>query len=257
MMKNTLQLEYMRQAGKVVADIFNHLKTIIKPGITGFEVDRIAEEMIHARGARPAFKNYRPHKDMTPFPSSICWSVNDVVIHGFPSEIVVKDGDVISVDMGVELNGYYGDSACTFLVGNVDPIVRKMSDDTQKALWEAIQICEPGNYVGDIGKTIEYALKKQYGIVREFCGHGIGTKLHEKPSITNYHDPKRRGPKLEIGMALAIEPMINLGTEKVLVKEDGWTVVTQDGKPSCHWEHTIAITRDGPVILTDRGDFNF
>ena len=257
MLKNTLQLDYMRQSGKLVADIFNHLKTVIKPGVTGLEIDTIVENMIRSRGGRPAFKNYIPHPDMTPFPGSICWSINEEVIHGFPSDIKVKDGDVISIDMGVDLNGYYGDSAYTFLVGNVDPEVRKMSECTQRALWEAIQICEPGNYIGDIGKVIESVIKKQYGIVREFCGHGIGTKLHEKPSIVNYYDPKRKGPKIEVGMVLAIEPMVNLGTEKIMVKKDGWTVITQDNQPSCHWEHTVAITRNGPVILTDRGDFNF
>ncbi|MGL4388749.1 MAG: type I methionyl aminopeptidase [Brevinema sp.] len=255
MTKNTLQLEYMRQAGKVVADIYNHLKTIIKPGITGLEVDAVVEEMIHARGARPAFKNYLPMKGMTPFPASICWSINEEVIHGIPDTRAINDGDIISVDMGVELNGYYGDSAYTFLVGNVDPEVRKMSDLTQEALRAAIQICEPGNYIGDIGKAIESVIKKQYGIVRDYCGHGIGTHLHEKPHVVNYYDPKRRGPRMEIGMVLAIEPMINLGTANVFVKEDGWTVVTQDKKPSCHWEHTVAITKDGPLILTNRGDF--
>lgn len=257
MLKNSLQLDYMRKSGKLIADIFNHLKTIIKPGITGLEIDTIVEDMMCSRGGRPAFKNYRPHPSMSPFPYSICWSVNDEVIHGFPSNRVIKDGDVISVDMGVELNGYYGDSAYTFLVGNVDPEVRKMSDATRKALWDAIQVCEVGNYIGDIGKAIEFSLKKEYGIVRDFCGHGIGTKLHEKPSIVNYYDPKRRGAKMEAGMVLAIEPMINLGTEEVHVKDDGWTIVTKDGKPSCHWEHCVAITYEGPIILTDRGDFSF
>lgn len=257
MLKNSLQLDYMRKSGKLIADIFNHLKTIIKPGITGLEVDSIVEDMICSRGGRPAFKNYSPHPSMTPFPYSICWSINEEVIHGFPSDRIIKDGDVISVDMGVELNGYFGDSAYTFLVGNVDPAVRKMSDATRKALWDAIQVCEVGNYIGDIGKAIEFSLKKEYGIVRDFCGHGIGTKLHEKPSIVNYYDPKRRGPKMEAGMVLAIEPMINLGSEAVHVKEDGWTIVTSDGKPSCHWEHSVAITYDGPIILTDRGDFSF
>ncbi|MGL5956069.1 MAG: type I methionyl aminopeptidase [Brevinema sp.] len=257
MLKNSLQLDYMKKSGKLVADIFNHLKTIVKPGITGLEVDTIVEEFINSRGGRPAFKNYTPHTGMSPFPYSICWSMNDEVIHGFPSNIVVKDGDVISVDLGVELNGYFADSAYTFLVGNVDLAIRNMSDATQKALWNAIQICEPGNYIGDIGKAIEFSLKKEYGIVREFCGHGIGTKLHEKPSIINYYDPKRRGPKIEVGMVLAIEPMINLGTEKVKVKDDGWTIATEDGKASCHWEHSVAITYDGPIVLTDRGDFSF
>lgn len=257
MLKNNLQLDYMRKSGKLVADIFNHLKTVVKPGVTGLEIDAIVENMIVSRGGRPAFKNYTPHPGMTPFPASICWSVNEEVIHGIPSDRVVQDGDVISVDMGVELNGYYGDSAYTFLVGNVDPEVRKMSDATRRALWDAIQVCEVGNYIGDIGKAIEFSLKKEYGIVRDFCGHGIGMKLHEKPSIVNYYDPKRRGPKMEVGMVLAIEPMINLGADDVRVKEDGWTVVTTDGKPSCHWEHCVAITYDGPVILTDRGDFSF
>ncbi len=247
----------MRKSGKVIADIFNHLKTVIKPGVTGLEVDKIVEDMISSKGGRPAFKNYTPHPSISAFPYSICWSVNDEVIHGFPSDIPVKDGDIISVDMGVELNGYYGDSAYTFLVGDVKPEYKKMSDDTQRALWAAIQICEPGNYIGDIGKAIEQSLGKQYGIVRDFCGHGIGTKLHEKPSIVNYYDPKRKGPKMEAGMVLAIEPMVNFGTEKVKVKEDGWTIVTEDSKPSCHWEHSVAITHDGPVVLTDRGDFVF
>jgi len=257
MKKNTLQLEYMRQAGKVVADIFIHLKSVIKPGITGLEVDKIVEEMIHARGARSAFKNYIPIKGMTPFPSCICWSINEEVIHGFPTNKKVNDGDIISIDLGVELNGYYGDSAYTFLVGNVDPEIKKMSDITQKALKVAIQVCEPGNYIGDIGKAIDSVIKNQYGIVREFCGHGIGQKLHEKPSIVNYYDPKKKGPKMEVGMVLAIEPMINLGTEQIQIKSDGWTVVTKDGKASCHWEHTVGITFDGPMIMTDRGDYNF
>lgn len=257
MLKTNLQIDYMKKSGKIIAEIFNHLKTVIKPGITGLEIDAIVENMMLSKGGRPAFKNYRPHETMSPFPFSICWSVNEEVIHGFPSERIIQNGDVISVDMGIDLNGYYGDSAYTFLVGDVDVAVRQMSDCTQQALWEAIQICRPGNYIGDIGKAIESVIKKKYGIVREFCGHGIGLKLHEKPSIVNYYDPKRRGAKLEPGMVLAIEPMINLGTEKIKVLDDGWTVVTQDGKPSCHWEHTVAITYDEPIILTDRGDFTF
>ncbi|MGL4677454.1 MAG: type I methionyl aminopeptidase [Brevinema sp.] len=257
MLTNSLQLDYMKKSSKLVADVFNHLKTVIKPGITGLYVDTIVEDFISSRGGRPAFKNYTPHPEMTAFPYSICWSMNDEVIHGFPSNVEVKDGDIISVDLGVELNGYFSDSAYTFLIGDVDPKVRQMSDNTQKALWNAIQVCEPGNYIGDIGKAIEFTLKKQYGIVRDFCGHGIGTKLHEKPSIINYYDPKRRGPKIEVGMVLAIEPMVNLGTEKVTAKDDGWTIVTADGQTSCHWEHSVAITRDGPIILTDRGDFLF
>lgn len=257
MKKNNLQLEYMKQSGKLIADIFNHLKSIIKPGITGLEVDKIVEEMIQTRGARPAFKNYVPMKGMTPFPACICWSINEEVIHGFPDNRKIQDGDIISVDMGVELNGYYGDSAYTFLVGNVDPKVREMSDVTQQALKAAIQICEPGNYIGDIGKAVESIIKKDYGIVREFCGHGIGTNLHEKPSIVNYNDPKRRGPKMEVGMVLAIEPMINLGSGQIVIAADGWKVITKDHSPSCHWEHTVGITHDGPMIMTDRGDYDF
>ncbi len=257
MYKTQAQLDKMKTAGALIAEIFNHLKTIVKPGVTGLEVDTIVEEFMRSRGGRPAFKNYAPHPSMTPFPASICWSVNHEVIHGIPSATVVKDGDVVSIDMGVELDGVYSDSAYTFLVGNVDQKVRKMSDDTQKALWDAIQICVPGNYIGDIGKAIEFSLQKQYGIIREFCGHGIGLNLHEKPSIVNYYDPKKRGAKMEVGMVLAIEPMINLGTENIDVLSDGWTVVTLDGKPSCHWEHSVAITKDGPIILTDRGDFSF
>ncbi|MGL4367599.1 MAG: type I methionyl aminopeptidase [Brevinemataceae bacterium] len=255
MTKNSLQLKYMQHSGKVIADVFNYLKTIMKPGITGLEIDAVVEDRVRSHGASPAFKNYQPFSNMKPFPYTICWSVNEQVIHGFPSDRPIIDGDVISIDLGVELNGYYSDSAYTFLVGNVDPEVRIMSDLTQEALRAAIQICRPGNYIGDIGKAVESVIKKQYGIVREFCGHGIGKNLHEKPSIVNYYDPKRRGPKIEEGMILAIEPMINLGTEQVKVMEDGWTIVTKDGKPSCHWEHTIAVTKDDPIIITDRGDF--
>lgn len=255
MKKNALEIGYMKQVGKLVADCFNHLKTIIKPGITGKELDAAVEALILSRGGRPAFKNYAPMRGVRPFPASICISFNEQVIHGIPSDRAVQDGDLVSIDIGAELNGYYSDSAYTFLVGEVPNEVKELSAITQEALKAAIRVCEPGNYIGDIGKAVESVVKRKYGIVREFCGHSIGKRLHDGISIINYYDPKRKGPKLEAGMTLAIEPMINLGTEKVLVLDDGWTVVTQDGKPSCHWEHSIAVTYDGPVILTDREDF--
>ncbi|MGL5722338.1 MAG: type I methionyl aminopeptidase [Brevinema sp.] len=253
-MPNSLEIGYMRQSGKIVADCFTLIKKMIKPGVTGKQLDTAVEELIVSRGAKPAFKGYTP-AGMTPFPSSICISFNEEVIHGIPGTRAVKDGDVVSIDIGVEYNGWFGDSACTFLVGDVDPAAREMSDLTQAALSAAIQICEPGNYIGDIGKVIEAVIRRKgYGIVRTFCGHSIGKRMHDGISIINYYDPKRRGPKLEVGMALAIEPMINLGGAEVKVLSDGWTVVTTDGKASCHWEHTVAITKDGPVILTARDE---
>lgn len=253
-MPNPLEIGYMKQSGKIVADCFTLIKKIIKPGITALEIDQAVEALIISRGARPAFKGYAPH-GMTPFPSSTCISFNEQVIHGIPSKRAVAEGDVVSVDIGVEFNGWFGDSACTYLVGAVDPKVQEMSDITQAALAAAVSVCEPGNYIGDIGKVIQAVIQKHgYGIVRDFCGHSIGKRMHDGIAIINYYDPKRKGPKLEAGMCLAIEPMINLGTERVRILPDGWTVVTSDGKPSCHWEHTVAVTNEGPLVLTARDE---
>jgi len=235
----------MKGASRIVAEILLELKGNIREGATTADMDRIAEELTLKKKARPAFKGYRG------FPASVCISVNEEVVHGIPSSRrVLKGGDVVGLDFGVIYDGYYGDSAYSVAIGKVAPEVERLLHVTEQCLYKAIEQALPGNYISDISAAVQrHAEANNYGIVREFCGHGIGRSLHEDPPVLNYVQ-NGKGPKIKPGLVLAIEPMINLGTDKVKVLEDGWTVITADGKPSAHFEHTIAVTQDGPVILT-------
>ena len=235
----------MKGASKIVAEILLELRERVREGATTADLDRIAEELTLKKKARPAFKGYRG------FPASICISINEEVVHGIPStRRVLKFGDVVGLDFGVIYDGYYGDSAMTVPIGDISPELEQLLKITEQCLYRGIEQALPGNYISDISAAVQrLAEANHYGIVREFCGHGIGRSLHEDPPVLNYVQ-NGKGPKIKPGLVLAIEPMINMGTEKVKVLQDGWTVVTSDGKPSAHFEHTIAVTSDGPIILT-------
>jgi len=243
--KSTRELGYMREAGRVVAGALKEMEKAVRPGITTRELDEIAEDFIRKQGAKPAFKG------LYGFPASICASVNEEVVHGIPGLRELKDGDIISIDIGAEINGYFGDGAATFPVGTVSPEVLELLRVTREALYAGIAKARPGNRLTDISHAVQAVAEAHgFGVVRDYVGHGIGRKMHEEPQVPNY-GPPGRGPRLEPGMTLAIEPMINLGTHKVETLTDRWTVVTEDRKPSAHFEHTIAIT-DGPAEILTR-----
>ncbi len=247
--KSRSEIEIMREAGRIVAEVHAGMRELVRPGVTTYELDRWAEDKIRSRGAVPTFKGYRG------FPASLCTSVNEQVVHGIPSKKVkLKEGDIIGIDVGATYRGYVGDSAWTYAVGQVAPELQALMRATEEALWRAIQAARVGNRIGDIGHAVEsYILPLGYGIVRDFCGHGVGTSMHEEPQVPNYGRPGK-GPRLKAGYCIAIEPMINLGVEETVVLDDQWTVVTADRKPSAHFEHSIAITREGPMILTALDD---
>ena len=244
-MKTPREIERMKPASRIVAEILLELREVVRDGITTAEIDRLAEEKTLKRNAKPAFKGYRG------FPASICISINHEVVHGIPSpKRIVRSGDVVGLDFGVIFDGFFGDSAVTVPVGEITPEVQNLLRITEQALYKAIEAAVPGNFLSDVSAAIQtLADEHHFGIVREFCGHGIGRALHEDPPVLNYVQ-SGKGPKVKPGLVIAIEPMINLGSEKVKVLEDGWTVVTLDGRPSAHFEHTIAVTPDGPEILT-------
>ncbi len=242
--KSKKELEKMRAAGQLVGQVLQELRSMAQPGLTTIEIDRAAEKMIRDAGALPTFKGYHG------FPYSICASVNEQVVHGFPSDYVLKDGDIFSIDCGVTLEGFVGDTATTVPVGRVDEAALKLISVTEGCLELAIDQCRPGNHLGDIGFAVQqHAEAHGYSVVRDYVGHGIGRRMHEDPQIPNYGKPGQ-GPKIRAGYVFAVEPMINLGTHYTKVLADGWTVVTLDGKPSAHSEHTIAITEEGPEVLT-------
>lgn len=243
-LKSQRELNYLRDAGRVVAQALVEVKKAVRPDITTQELDQIAEQYIKGCGATPAFKGYHG------FPGNICASVNEEVVHGIPGLRKLKNGDNVSIDIGAVINGYYGDAAITVPVGDVDAELQQLLDVTEQSLYKGIEQAVAGNRLGDISHAVQaHAEKYGYGVVRDFVGHGIGRNMHEDPQIPNYGLPGR-GPRLKSGMTLAIEPMINMGTHEVKVLDDSWTVVTTDGKPSAHFEHTIAITPEGPEILT-------
>jgi methionyl aminopeptidase len=242
--KSKSDLEKMRAVGELIAGVREELRGLIRPGISTLELNGIAEKMIRDAGAYPTFLGYHG------YPFSICASVNEAVVHGFPSEYVLKEGDIFSMDMGATLDGFVGDTATTVPVGEINEELKQLLKVTEESLDLAIQECWPGNRVGDIGWAVQtHAEKYGYGIVQGYTGHGIGRNMHEAPQIPNYG---RRGTreKIRAGFVFAIEPMLNLGTADTRTLSDGWTVVTADGKASAHFEHTVAITNEGPEILT-------
>ena len=241
----------MRQANSLVGMTLGELAKHIKPGVSTLALDKIADEFIRDNGAIPTFKGYPNPMGGCPFPSSICTSVNDVVVHGIPdAKTILRDGDIISIDCGTLYKGYNGDSCYTFCVGEVSEEVRQLLDATKKSLYDAIDAAQAGNHLGDIGHAVQsHCESKGYGVVRVLTGHGIGRKMHEEPKIPNYGDPGS-GVLLKSGMCLAIEPMITLGSRKVMLMPDRWTIKTADGKPAAHFEHTIAVRHGKADILS-------
>ena len=242
--KNGAEIAYMRQSCRIVHDCLEYLKKLAKPDVKTKYLNFKAEKFISSRGGTPAFKNYKG------YPSSICASVNEGVIHGIPGGYKLKAGDILGIDVGVEKAGYFGDAAITIPIGMVSNEKAKLLEVTKEALFLGIEKAISGNHISDISVAIQdYVESYGYSVVRDFCGHGVGKKLHESIKIPN-HKTSDKGPKLRPGMTLAIEPMINMGSFEVLIKEDKWSVVTKDGKPSAHFEHTILITDKDPEILT-------
>lgn len=247
--KSQKDLEKMRAVGELIAEVRETLRGMVTPGISTLELNAVAEKMMRDAGAIPTFIGYKPH-GMVPFPFAICASVNEAVVHGFSNETPLKEGDVVSLDMACTLDGFVGDTAMTLPVGDVTDELRQLIRVTEECLAIGIEQCRPNKRVGDIGAAIQkHAEPFGYGIVRDYTGHGIGRSMHEAPQIPNYGREGTR-EKIRAGYCFAIEPMLNLGTHETKTLEDKWTVVTKDGKVSAHAEHTIAVTADGPEILT-------
>jgi methionyl aminopeptidase len=244
-LKSDAELAIMREAGLVVAGALAEARAAVAPGVTTADLDAIAEKHIRAAGAIPSFKGYRG------FPATLCTSINDEIVHGIPSRSrALRAGDIVSIDCGAIVRGYHGDSAITVGVGDVDPALQRLMEVCEDSLWRGLAAAHLGGRVSDIGSAIEgYVRPHGYGIVEEYVGHGIGTALHQDPHVPNFGKPGR-GPKLERGLVLAVEPMVNLGTRMTRLLDDDWTVVTQDGLPSAHFEHTFTLTADGPWVLT-------
>jgi len=239
------EIDLINTSCQIVADTLVMLAEHVKPGVRVIDLDSKAEDFIRSRGARPAFKGYMG------FPATLCVSIDDEVVHGIPSDRVLEEGQIVGIDCGAEKDGYYGDHARTFAIGSISEDKRKLVDITRESLMRGIAEAKPGNYVSDIGHAIQsYVEGFGYSVVRELVGHGIGTELHEEPQVPNYGSPKQ-GYKLREGMCIAIEPMINMGVKEVKTDSDGWTIRTADGADSAHFEHTIAITSNGPVILSE------
>jgi methionyl aminopeptidase len=248
--KSRREIDLMRRAGEIAAEALAKVMKAIEPGITTKKLDLIAEELIRKKGARPAFLGYMG------YPSSICVSLNDEVVHGIPSDHkVINEGDLVSVDLGVEFEGYFGDIAASVVVGNGTETARRLVEVTKLSLYKGIEMAVPGNRLFDISGTIQETVESAgFSVVKQYVGHGIGKKLHEEPQVPNFGQ-KGTGVLLKPGLTLAIEPMVNEGTSEVYTLDDGWTVKTRDGKLSAHFEHTVAITEDGPEILTPLENF--
>jgi len=243
-LKSKKEIDSIERSCRVVAEVLRRIKKKIRPDVSTRELDAMAEKWIHEMSAEPAFKNYRG------YPATLCVSINEEIVHGIPSHRRLKEGDIVSIDVGARQNGYYGDGAATFPVGKVAPNAFKLMDVTRDSLYRGIEQARPGNYLSDISQAIqEWVEKFGFSVVRDFVGHGIGKELHEPPQIPNYVTPGK-GVGLKTGMVFALEPMINAGTHRVKILDDGWTAVTEDHSLSAHFEHTIAITKNGPRILT-------
>ena len=244
-LKTDREIEKMKDAGRIASKALELAGEAVEPGISTLEIDDIVRKYIESEGAKPSFLNYGG------FPASACISVNNVVIHGIPSKkCIIKSGDIVSIDVGAFFEGFHGDNAATFACGEVSKEAKALIDTTRESLYEGIKMAQIGNRIGDIANAVQrYVEARSYSVVRDFVGHGVGAKLHEDPSVPNYGTPGR-GVRLLSGITIAIEPMVNAGTHEVKVLDDEWTTVTVDGKLSAHFEHTIAITTDGPIILT-------
>jgi methionyl aminopeptidase len=256
--KSPAEVEVMARAGKVIAHLHEVLRDAVAPGVTTEVLDQISARELRAANAVPSFLGYGGSPGRVPFPATLCTSVNDQIVHGIPSpKVTLRDGDLIKIDAGAIVDGYHADSAVTWIVGGdeaVAPEVAQLVARTRSGLWAGLSAARIGNRLGDVSSSVEaHATQAGYGVVREYVGHGIGRALHEDPHVPNY-GRAGRGPRLVEGLVIAIEPMFNLGTDETQVEEDGWTVTTADGALSAHWEHTVAITADGPRVLTARSD---
>ncbi|HHY93620.1 MAG TPA: type I methionyl aminopeptidase [Firmicutes bacterium] len=250
-LKSEREIALMRRAGALVARVLQELGKAVAPGVRLSDLDRLAEDIIRSAGAVPAFKHYGEIPGQRPpFPASICASLNEQVVHGVPDGRRLREGDVLSVDVGAFLEGFCGDAAATFPVGRISPLAEKLLRVTREALMAGVAMAVPGNHLSDISHAVQtYAEKNGFSVVREFVGHGVGREMHEDPQVPNF-GPPGLGPVLRPGMTLAIEPMVNAGGPEVVVLGDGWTVVTADGSLSAHFEHSVAVTTDTPLILT-------
>ena len=243
-LKSPREIELLRIAGNVVYQTHQYIKPFIKPGITTRELDKLCEDFIRSKGCTPSFKGCEG------FPNAVCMSVNDCIVHGYPSDYKLREGDIITLDIGACYKGYHGDSGWTYAVGKISKENEYLMEHTEKALYEGIKQAVIGNRVGDIGNAVEnYAEEHGLGVVKEFVGHGVGTSVHEDPNVPNYGE-KGTGPRLKEGMVIAIEPMLTLGSEEIEIDDNGLTAYTYDGSNAAHYEHTIAITENGPIILT-------
>jgi methionyl aminopeptidase len=244
--RNEDEIELLRRAGEIVGETHHYLEKFIKPGITTKELDKLAYDFIISKGATPSCLGYEG------FPATLCTSINDEVVHGIPGPRKLKNGDIITIDIVACYKGYHGDSAWTYAVGTIDDKKKYMMEHTEKALFEGLKMVKPGNRVGDISHAIEkYATDHHMGVVRELVGHGVGTDMHEDPEVPNY-GKEGSGPLLKEGMVIAVEPMLTYGKRYVCILDDDWTIVTADGEPSAHYEHTVVVTKDGYEILTKR-----
>lgn len=250
-LKTKAEIQTMRTANRIVAEILAELRRRVRPGVTTGELDRLAGEMIVQHKAKTAFKGYTIRNGSVPFPAHVCISLNHEIVHGIPSQQrVIEDGDVVSLDFGVVYDGFYGDAAVSFGVGDIDDRVRRLLDTTAASLQAGIAQARVGNRLGDVSAAVQQRVERDgYSVVREFVGHGVGRKLHEDPPVPNYGVPDR-GVRLRDGMVIAIEPMVNMGAADVKMLDDGWTAVTKDGSLSAHFEHSVAVTADGPFVLS-------
>ena len=247
-LKSRDEIEAMRRANVIVAEVLAALKESVRPGMTTLDLDELAERLTREKGARPAFKGYEVAGRV--FRHSLCTSVNEEIVHGIPSDRVLKEGDILGMDFGVVHEGFYGDSAVTVGLGRVSPEAERLLRVTESALYEGIEMLREGNRLGDLGSAIQgVAERSGYSVVREFVGHGIGRKLHEEPPVPNYGDAGK-GRRLRAGMVLAVEPMVNAGKKEIRILDDGWTAVTRDRSLAAHFEHSIAVTADGPYVLS-------
>jgi methionyl aminopeptidase len=244
MRRNAAELAKMRKAGKVVAEIHEKTREVIRPGVTTRQIDQVSREVLERRGARSNFLNYHG------FPATVCTSPNDMIVHGIPGDYVLEEGDIISIDCGAIVEGYHGDAAYTAPVGEVSRSARRLMEVTEAALWKGIEQLRDGNRLHEVGRAVQDTAEKGgYSVVRNYVGHAIGTAMHEEPQVPNYW-PGSPGPRIKVGNVFAIEPMVNIGGPETVELADGWSVVTADGSLSAHFEHTIAVTEDGPEVFT-------